>query len=232
MNDIKIFIASALILSVAFAATAQVPAAAQTAPAQTVAQAPQFIKVASASKDFPDFNSKIWESAGTVSNFKVPPPREGGKATDPVQPTEVKLIHDGTNFYFKFTATDSEAAKMKVQEYVDDYYDEFPYADHMEIWMNVFGPKVFAFDVNGNKSTWQSYEKKYCHGFKVKTRRTDKGWEAVVAIPLADSFYNRNMQKTIGLSFVRNTDHGKDGVERSTSTGKIPSALANIPISE
>jgi hypothetical protein len=42
----------------------------------------QFAKAASEAKENWDFDSRIWESAGVISNFKVLPPREGGQAKD------------------------------------------------------------------------------------------------------------------------------------------------------
>jgi len=222
MPNMKIF-AAALLLTASFAASAQTPA--QPVPVQ-------FAKAASEAKENWDFDSRIWESAGVISNFKVLPPREGGQAKDAVYQTEVRLLNDEKNFYFKFTATDSDMSGIKVMEHFDDFTDDFPSGDHIEIWMSAFGTKVFAFDLNRNKTVWHNFEQKFCHGFKVKTRRTDKGWEAIAAVPISEVISNRTHQKGAGVSFVRYADHGKDGVEFSTSTGRMPSTTTNIPIAE
>ncbi len=190
---------------------------------------PRFLKVPELATEWQNFESKAWEKAARLGDFKV---ATGEKAAPLAQqPSEVRLAHDGKNFYVRLTATDAEAAKTKTAPPpIDEFEKKFPRGDHAEIWIKNMGSIVFAFDRNGNKYEAYNYDQKFFSGFHVKSRSTASGWEAVLLIPMKSCIDVNKAPKDVGISFVRHLDHGEGKPERSTVTGQKANAMPAIKI--
>jgi hypothetical protein len=83
-------------------------------------------------------------------------------------------------------------------------------------------------DLNRNKTVWHNFEQKISHGFKVKQAH-GQGMGGYRGSSDLRSHIEQDPSERRGVSFVRYADHGKDGVEFSTSTGRMPSTTTNIP---
>ena len=192
------------------------------APAPVVP--PGFVKVPELAAEWQNFESKGWEKAGRLADFKV----ATGEVTAPAagQASDVRIAHDGTAFYVRFTATDTDVAKAKtLPPPIDEFAKNFPRGDHAEVWIKNMGAIVFAFDQNGNRYEAKNYDQKFFSGFSMKSRHTATGWEAVLMIPMRCCLDLNNAPKEIGISFVRHLDHGDGKPERSTATGQKANAM-------
>ncbi|OGV48100.1 MAG: hypothetical protein A2X49_12880 [Lentisphaerae bacterium GWF2_52_8] len=192
-------------------------------------QEPKFVKIPELAAEWQDFDSKLWEKAARLGDFKL---ATGEKDAPPAQePTEIRVARDDKNFYVRFTATDSQAAKAKSSPApIDEFSNSFPRGDHAEIWIRNMGSIVFAFDKNGNRYEAQNYDQKFFSGFRVKSRKTANGWESVLLIPMRSCINVGRSPKDVGISFVRHIDHGDGKPERSTPSGQKASAMPAIKI--
>jgi hypothetical protein len=210
-----------LFLLFAISSFAQAPAA--------LKEEPRFLKVPELATEWQNFESRAWEKAAKLGDFKV----ATGEKVAPLaqQPSEVRIAQDGKNFYVRFTATDTEAAKAKsTPAPIDEFGNNFPRGDHAEIWIKNMGSIVFAFDRNGNKYEAYNYDQKFFSGFHVKSRSTASGWEAVLMIPMRSCIDVNKAPKDVGVSFVRHLDQGDGKPERSTVTGQKANAMPAIKI--
>lgn len=188
---------------------------------QTIPQIPQLAREAW------NFQSPLWEKAAKVDGFAVPA-QGGAKPAPASQATEVRLAHDGTNLYVRYTAFDTEMAKVKAGE-LDEFADVFPQGDHGEIWAGG-DMTVLAFDPNGNKYDAQHFDRGYFSGFLVKSRKLADRWETILVIPLKAILYRGKVASKVSLAFVRHLDHGEKTPQRSTASGKPPTAMASFTL--
>lgn len=202
---------------------------AQAATPGAQPEPPGLPKVPELSAEWRNFESAAWEKAAPLGGFKVATGDKNAAAAR--QPSEVRIAHDGKNFYARFTATDTDAVKAKVAPPpIDEFGNSFPRGDHAEIWIRNMGAIVFAFDRNGNRYEAHNYDQKLLSGFRVKSRATPTGWEAVLMIPMRSCIDIPKAPKDVGISFVRHIDHGDGNPERSTVTGQRANAMPSIKI--
>ena len=192
---------------------------------------PIFLKVPELSAEWQNFESKAWDKGARLGDFKVATGDKNTVAAQAQQPSEVRIAHDGKNFYIRFTVTDTDAAKAKnLPPPLDEFGNIFPRGDHAEVWIRSMGMIVFAFDRNGNRYEAQNYDQKFFSGFRVKSRSTPNGWEAVLMIPMRNCIDVNKAPKDVGISLVRHIDHGNGKPERSTVTGQKANAVPSIKI--
>lgn len=199
----------------------------QTAQPSVVSSA--FVKVPELTLEWQNFESKGWAKAGRFADFRVATGEL--KAPAAAQPSEIRIAHDGTAFFVRFTATDTEVAKAKTMSPpVDAFSKNFPRGDHAEVWIKMMGAIVFAFDANGNRYEAKNYDQKFSSGFSLKSRTTATGWESVLMIPMRSCIDLNKPPQDLGVSFVRHLDHGDGKPERSTSNGEKANTMSTIKI--
>ena len=117
------------------------------------------------------------------------PRQYGVKAEDRVRasdPSELRIMRDGENLYFKFRAFFPEKEGIRLTEKSDS--EIFPYGEHAEIQLRVKGALyLFAFDANGNVYDAKNWDRSWnSSGRKIKARKDENSWEAVLSVPLKD----------------------------------------------
>ena len=117
------------------------------------------------------------------------PRQYGVKAEDRVRasdPSELRIMRDGENLYFKFRAFFPEKEGIRLTEKSDS--EIFPYGEHAEIQLRVKGALyLFAFDANGNVYDAKNWDRSWnSSGRKIKARKDGNYWEAVLSVPLKD----------------------------------------------
>lgn len=166
-----------------------------------------------------DFNSKLWNDAAVVDKFKSPLDYKTLKLAD--EQTEVRILADSKNLYFLVKAFDKNLKKAKVESpSVDKYLNKFPIGDHVELQFSAGVKKILAVDMNGNKFSSTTYKPdKYCD-YDLVTRKTDKGWEAIVTIKISSlKLSKRSKTRNFQFQVVRHLDHG-EGAIRSFAKGE------------
>ena len=133
-------------------------------------------------KEFPgfDFDKGVWSKASTLAPLRV----MGVPTAQPKEPTDVKLLHNGTKLYLAFRCPYPGKLDAKAKR----RHDEWPGGDHVEIFIahqregHYFH---FAFDANGNSYEALGTNADWNTEWEVKTQVKDGEWRAVVAIPVA-----------------------------------------------
>jgi hypothetical protein len=174
-----------------------------------------------------DFDSKLWNDAVFIDKFTIPVDFKTLKPAE--QRTEVRILADSENLYFLIKAFDDNLKKAKVgPPPPDGYLNKFPLGDHFELQVSAGVKRILAFDMNGNKYSSTGYKPdKYCD-YHLATRKTEKGWEAIVSIKVASlKISKRTKTKSFRFQAVRHFDHG-DGAVRSFAKGG--SMTKHIPI--
>lgn len=174
------------------------------------------------------FDSPHWEKALVLKDFRLPSNWNWGTPTPPKAPTEVSALQDGTNLYFRYTAAATAAG---VNSMPKGSADTWPNGDHGEIYLqNKSGNYLFAFDGNSNAYDALNFDKRWTSDWRLQARKTDKGWEALAVIPLADlKFKPGDKDAALSLFILRHYDAG--GVqEDSTLNGGILGQRAQYPI--
>lgn len=144
--------------------------------------------VSESSEEAFDFTSPHWEKAQVLQDFFLPR-QYGVKAEDRVRasdPSELRIMRDGENLYFKFRAFFPEKEGIRLTEKSDS--EIFPYGEHAEIQLRVKGALyLFAFDANGNVYDAKNWDRSWnSSGRKIKARKDGNSWEAVLSVPLKD----------------------------------------------
>jgi hypothetical protein len=173
-----------------------------------------------------DFNSKLWNNAVLFDKFTISVDFKTLKPAE--QQTAVRVLADSKNLYFLIKATDSNLKKAKVgPPPLDGYLNRFPVGDHFELQLVAGVKRILAFDMNGNKYSSTGYKPdKYCE-YHLVTRKTEKGWEALVTIKIASlKISKRTNTKNFRFQAVRHFDHGEGAVRSFAKGGSMTTYIA------
>lgn len=154
------------------------------------------------------FDSPRWEKAVTFEGFTLSEERE--ESRELLEPTTVKVFHDGTNLHVLYIASDTQPAKIKADAF-EEFADRVPQGDHGQL--TVGSRHIFAFGPQGNKYDAYLFDREFFSGFQVRSRVTDKSWQSIVIIPL--KALPRDRDGSLRLTFVRHLDRGMDQPQRS-----------------
>ena len=178
-----------------------------------------------------DFKSKLWNEAVLIDKFKLPADYKSLKSAD--EQTEVRILADSKNLYFLVRAFDKNLKKAKVgPPPVDGYLNKFPIGDHLELQLSAGVKVIRAFDMNGNKFSSTGYKPdKYCD-YGLVTRKTEKGWEAIVTVKISSlKISKRWKKKAFRIQVVRHLDHG-EGASRNFAKDASMVRYINVSIDE
>ncbi|MFH0734791.1 MAG: DUF5916 domain-containing protein [bacterium] len=156
-----------------------------------------------------DLSDKEWDKANLISDFTQQEPAAGNSASFN---TEVKILYDNNNIYFSIMCYDDEpekivAREMKWDGYLskDDYFriifDTFN--DNRNAYWFAINPLsaqndalICGIDYSGFNEDWDGV-------WDVKSKITNKGWQAEVVYPFSTfKFFNQDEQ-TWGINFER-----------------------------
>jgi len=153
-------------------------------------------------------DDSAWATAQVASGFVQSEPHEGEPATEA---TEVRIIIDATTLYIGARLVDRTPSAIVVNDIRKDF-DETQ-QDDFEIILDTFGDRrngyVFITNLAGAKADRQiSGEGKEVNGswdavWNVRTRRTEDGWVAEVAIPLRALRFEPGTSTRWGVNFSR-----------------------------
>jgi len=170
-------------------------------------------------------NDKCWESASVITDFLQREPNEGQPMTER---TEIFILYDANNIYFGikcYQPVESITAKEMQRG------ASLPFDDRVHIVLDTYhdGRNAYIFEVNplgavgdalisqnGRQvnSSWEGL-------FVGKSKITDQGWEAELAIPFKTLTFDRNINSW-GLFMNRM-------IESKQEWGSWPVANINMP---
>ncbi len=168
-----------------------------------------------------EFASPFWFNALKLTDFKLT--RRAMRSGSPKNKTELKMLMDDNNLYFRLDA--SESAMAEIKQTPKSANECFPLGEHFEILLRdgKKGEKYFfAFDSNGNKYDAKNWNSRWNSDWKVNSGKKENGWWALVTIPIKN-IRNPNSDKKLSLQglFARINQH-KDGfMEENTFKGLI-----------
>ena len=150
-----------------------------------------------------------WNRAGLAKDFTQSEPYSGKPASEP---TEVRLLFDRQNLYVGAYCFDSEGKKgVIVQDMARDFSGSS--GDLFQVVLDTFDDdrNGFAFGTNpkGAKRDIQvggdglSFNRDWDAVFYVKTKVTDRGWQAEFAIPFKTLRFRRGERQVWGVNFYR-----------------------------
>lgn len=172
------------------------------------------------------FESVQWEKAEALDEFQIT--RRSGEVRPASQRTTLKAGHDGKNLYLRFTAYDADIAKASAAP--KDAAENFPKGDHGEVWFTEGATTyLFAFDCNGNTYDAKGYDRTWDSNWRVTTRKTAEGWEAIAVIPLDVLSLKPGQETKMTWHALREINHGTDKPEW-ISYRAIPLHYRTFPI--
>jgi hypothetical protein len=167
-------------------------------------------------QDGDTFESVQWEKPLEMAEFKKPLLYK--VPNSPSQATQVKASHDGRNLYIRFDASDSDVAAIDAVG--PSTTESFLQGDHIEFWLYQGGDNyVFAFNCNENKYDAKNLNKKWNSNWKLNTRKTKAGWNAIVTLPLKDFGLVPGRQTSLKWSALREVKHEGEKSEVSVYKG-------------
>lgn len=156
------------------------------------------------SHDGDSFDSIQWEKPEALDDFKIV--RRIGEYQTPPLRTELKAASDGKHLYLRVTAHDAAADKIEAAPRVEAV-ESWPKGDHVEIWLETSCRFVFALASNGNTYDAKNLDRYWNSGWRVVTRKTNEGWEAIAVIPLEALGVKAGQESTLKWFCVRSVNH-------------------------
>ncbi|HJQ11476.1 MAG TPA: DUF5916 domain-containing protein [Gemmatimonadaceae bacterium] len=148
----------------------------------------------------------VWQSARTITGFRVFDPKEDG---DPSFPTEAKVAYDAENIYIfarmfdpnpdsivaLLSRRDVKTQSEQFKVMIDSYHDR---RTAYEFAVNPAGVKrdYYEYDDAREDITWDAV-------WDVATKIDSLGWTAEFKIPLSQIRYPRAAEHTFGIMFMR-----------------------------
>jgi hypothetical protein len=149
-----------------------------------------------------------WERAPIAADFTQKEPREGQPATES---TEVRLLYDDENLYVGVYCFDSSPERLIVNDVTRDYAPNM--GDHFSVVLDTFDDNRNAFifgtnpggalregqmggDGKSSNFDWDAV-------WYVKSKVTEEGWQAEMAIPFKTLRFRDNERQVWGLNFYR-----------------------------
>ncbi len=171
-------------------------------------------------RSFPDFEQGVWANAAVL-----PPLNIMGRQGDlPSQPTTVKLIQNGRDFYLGFYCYDPKPETLFARP-AGQPDDSWPKGDHLELFFGneKDGYYHLAFDFNGNKYDAILTDKNWNTDWTVKTRVVKDGWQAVVKIPISSINFPLAQNNRLKALIYRCKSNGGKAEHSSWSGGVVHS---------
>ena len=149
-----------------------------------------------------------WAGAPTARGFIQSDPREGEPATED---TDVRVLYDADNLYFGVFAHDREPYNILTSELTKDFNRES--GDDFEIILDTFHDERngYMFATNAHGAKWDAQtinegrevNENWDALWDVKTRITEAGWYAEIAIPFRTLRFSSADEQTWGINFQR-----------------------------
>jgi len=149
-----------------------------------------------------------WTLAPAAADFTQKEPREGQPATEP---TEVRLLYDDENLYIGVYCFDSSPEGLIVNDVTRDYAPNV--GDHFSVVLDTFDDNrnAFVFGTNpggalregqmGGDGKTSNFD--WDAVWYVKTKITEVGWQAEMAIPFKTLRFRDNERQVWGVNFYR-----------------------------
>ena len=155
------------------------------------------------------FDEPEWQAAQLAGEFLQRDPDEGSAATEP---TEVRVLTDGTNLYFGVRALDSDPTQILGRELRrgsqfanDDTFtillDTFhSHRNAFVFRINPLGTQYDALITNEGREVNPDWDERW----ESETQITDEGWTAEIRIPLTALRFSQSSEGMVfGLDFER-----------------------------
>jgi hypothetical protein len=164
------------------------------------------------------FASVQWEKPEACDDFKVT--TRLGETKPGSCATTIKAGHDRKNLYIRFTASDENVGKVKVDQ-AEKGIESWPKGDHAEIWFSPNGSTdyVFAFNSSGNAYDAKNLDRTWNSGWRLVAQKTDMGWEAIAVIPLQSLSLTPGAETGLKWFATRTIDHGTGKPEETSYQG-------------
>lgn len=128
------------------------------------------------------FESVQWEKPLELTQFERPYLYQ--QPNDPSVDTEIRAGHDGKNLYVRFKASDTRVNEIEAMTAGEN--ETFPLGDHIELWLVSGNDQyLFAFNANGAKYDAKDLNRAWDSEWKLVTRKTDNGWDAIITLPVS-----------------------------------------------
>ncbi len=149
-----------------------------------------------------------WSLAQPAVDFTQKEPREGQPATEP---TEVRLLYDDENLYIGIYCFDSNPEGLIVNDVTRDYAPNL--GDHFSVVLDTFDDNrnAFIFGTNpggalregqmGGDGKTSNFD--WDAVWYVKSKITEEGWQAEMAIPFKTLRFRDNERQVWGINFYR-----------------------------
>lgn len=163
----------------------------------------------------------VWQQAAVIDEFTQQEPAEGRPATER---TEVRILYDEHTLFIGMSATDSDPLNIVANEMRRDsprLLDE----DNFQIILDTFQDSrsgyMFVTNALGGKLEQQIFQegeggrggsvsninRNWDGVWNVSSRRTSRGWDAEIAIPMVTVRFPATESQTWGLNFMRSIRH-------------------------
>ena len=150
----------------------------------------------------------VWSDSMVATDFVQSEPREHEPATEPV---EVRVVYDEVNLYIGAFLHDSNARGIIVGDLKKDFDSQG--GDSFEVIVDTFHDERngYWFATNAMGAKWDAQmvnEGREVNAdwdgvWQVRTRITDQGWYAELAIPFATLKFKKTGEQVWGLNFLR-----------------------------
>lgn len=151
-----------------------------------------------------------WQLVEPATDFIQKEPRQGESATEP---TEVRLLYNDNTLYLGVFCFDSAGAEgIVLTDITRDYSDSIN--DHFAVVLDTFDDDRNGFLFGTNPGAAKRDAQFGAQGspnfdwdgiWHVKTRITELGWQAEIAIPFKTLRFRAEELQTWGINFVRRT---------------------------
>ncbi len=153
-----------------------------------------------------------WSRASRAIEFIQKEPEEGESSSEA---TEVSILYDNENLYIGVAAKDREAAHVIISELKKDF--SVDNGDSFQILLDTFhdGRNAYQFIINPAGAKWDAQisnegrevNQSWDGVWYVKSRMSDDGWTAEIAIPFKTLKFPHTAVQTWGINFQRTIRH-------------------------
>ena len=153
-------------------------------------------------------DEQAWSQAPVATDFLQSEPREGEAASEV---TEVRVLYDDENLYVAVVARDREPQRLIVNELKKDF--NVDNSDGFELVLDTFHDRrngyVFSINPSGAKADAQmanegrETNRNWDGLWTTRSRVTDQGWTAEIAIPFRSLRFSSADAQTWGINFLR-----------------------------
>jgi len=207
----RLSLAAALVLLIAGSTTAQSQSQSQSPVDYETARFERKLDAKRASGEIVIdgvLDEAAWKDAPIATNFIQNDPREGEPATFE---TEVRVLYDDENFYFGAFAHDPDPEQIIVNDLTRDFNsragDAFSvildtFHDERNGFMFITSPSGAKFDAQF-VNEGREFNLDWDGVWHVKSRTTEDGWVAEIAIPFKTLRFGDADRQTWGVNFLR-----------------------------